>query len=87
LESQIYQLGKQIILTALQKKLVHQDESGAIFIDLTNEGLDKKILLRNDGTSMYITQDIGLAIHRYQKYSPDEMIYVVGNEQDITSST
>lgn len=82
LESQIYQLGKQIILTALQKKLVHQDESGAIFIDLTNEGLDKKILLRNDGTSMYITQDIGLAIHRYQKYSPDEMIYVVGNEQD-----
>ncbi|HQP90511.1 MAG TPA: arginine--tRNA ligase, partial [Bacteroidales bacterium] len=82
LESQIYQLGKQIILSALQKKLVHQDESGAIFIDLTNEGLDKKILLRNDGTSMYITQDIGLAIHRYQKYSPDEMIYVVGNEQD-----
>ncbi len=82
LESQIYQLGKQIILTALQKKLVHQDESGAIFIDLTNEGLDKKILLRNDGTSMYITQDIGVSIHRYQKYSPNEMIYVVGNEQD-----
>ena len=82
LESQIYQLGKQIILTALQKKLVHQDESGAIFIDLTNEGLDKKIILRNDGTSMYITQDIGVAIHRYQKYSPNEMIYVVGNEQD-----
>lgn len=82
LESQIYQLGKQIILSALQKKLVHQDESGAIFIDLTNEGLDKKILLRNDGTSMYITQDIGVAIHRYQKYSPNEMIYVVGNEQD-----
>ena len=82
LESQIYQLGKQIILSALQKKLVHKDESGAIFIDLTNEGLDKKILLRNDGTSMYITQDIGVAIHRYQKYSPNEMIYVVGNEQD-----
>jgi len=72
LESQIYQLGKQIILSALQKKLVHQDESGAIFIDLTNEGLDKKILLRNDGTSMYITQDIGVSIHRYQKYSPNE---------------
>ena len=82
LESQIYQYGKQIILSALQNGLVHQDESGAIYVDLTNEGLDKKILLRSDGTSMYITQDIGLAIHRYQKFFPDEMIYVVGNEQD-----
>jgi arginyl-tRNA synthetase len=82
LESEIYQYGKQIILSAFQNGLVHRDESGAIFIDLSEDGLDKKILLRSDGTSMYITQDIGIAVYRYQKFFPDEMIYVVGNEQD-----
>src|SRR5690606_19237782 len=82
LESELYKYGKQIILTAYQNGLLERDETGAIFINLENEGLDKKILLRADGTSMYITQDIGIAVYRYQKYCPDQMIYVVGNEQE-----
>ena len=83
-ESDLYEKGKTIILQALenQNPFIFRDETGAVVADLTSFNLDKKILLRSNGTSVYITQDIGTAIHRYEKYHPDEMIYVVGNEQE-----
>jgi arginyl-tRNA synthetase len=83
-ESDLYEKGKTNILQALenQNPFIFRDESGAVVADLTSFNLDKKILLRSNGTSVYITQDIGTAIHRYDKYHPDEMIYVVGNEQE-----
>lgn len=81
-ESQVYNLGKDIIRRNLEKNIVKQDEDGSVYIDLTDVGLDKKILLRSDGTSVYITQDIGLIIERYNEYKFDKHIYVVGNEQD-----
>ncbi len=81
-ESETYQLGKQYILEGLKKGIFFKKEDGSVWIDLTNEGLDEKLLLRSDGTSVYITQDIGTAIARYNEYKPDLMIYVVGNEQN-----
>ena len=80
-ESETYLLGKQNVYDALDKGLVTKDPDNSIWIDLTDEGLDRKILLRKDGTSVYITQDIGTAITRHEQYSPDRMVYVVGNEQ------
>ncbi len=81
-ESEIYKLGKEIVLKALENNLCYKREDGAIEIDLTNYNLGKKVLIRADGTSIYITQDIGLAKLKYDEFKPDLSIYVVGSEQE-----
>ncbi len=81
-ESQTYLLGKENVLEGLKNRVLIQKEDTSVWADLTNDGLDQKILLRSDGTSVYITQDIGTAILRYNEFKPDIMTYVVGNEQD-----
>lgn len=82
-ESNTYLLGKEVVAQGLQKGVFYRKEDGSVWVDLTDEGLDEKIVLRADGTSVYITQDIGTALQRVQDY-PDVggMVYVVGNEQD-----
>ncbi len=80
-ESETYKLGKKIILQQLEKGIVQQAEDGSVFIDLSDVNLDKKILLRSDGTSVYITQDIGNAVLRYEEYKFDRHYYVVADEQ------
>jgi arginyl-tRNA synthetase len=81
-ESQTYLLGKSLVLEGLQRGIFEKHEDGSVWCDLTEDGLDKKILLRSDGTSVYMTQDIGTAHQRYDEYNFDEHIYVVGNEQN-----
>lgn len=81
-ESQTYKLGKEMVLNNLEKGLLQQDPDNSVWIDLTAEGLDRKLLLRKDGTSVYITQDIGTAIQRFEQYHFNKHIYVVGNEQN-----
>lgn len=81
-ESQTYLLGKAEVVEGLNRGIFHKKENGSVWIDLTSEGLDEKLLLRADGTSVYITQDIGTAIQRYKEFNFDEHIYVVGNEQE-----
>ena len=81
-ESQTYLKGKAKVLEGLEKGVFEKHEDGSVWADLTDEGLDKKILLRSDGTSVYITQDIGTAQMRFTDYPIDKMIYVVGNEQN-----
>ena len=81
-ESNTYLLGKQVIADGLAKKIFYQKEDGSVWVDLTDEGLDEKLLLRADGTAVYITQDIGTAIERYQDYQFGHMIYTVADEQD-----
>lgn len=81
-ESQTYEAGKAFVNEALKKGLVTKRADGAVIIDLKDEGLDEKVLLRADGTSVYITQDLALAHKRMQDKNPDLMIYVVGQEQD-----
>ncbi|MCS6935590.1 MAG: arginine--tRNA ligase [Chitinophagales bacterium] len=81
-ESETYKLGKDIIEEGLQKGIFKKRADGAVVIDLTEEGLDEKVLLRSDGTSIYITQDLGTAELRYREFNMDKMIYVVANEQD-----
>ncbi|MBI2632832.1 MAG: arginine--tRNA ligase [Parcubacteria group bacterium] len=81
-ESDIYELGKKIIRKALKKGLCYKRDDGAIEIDLTPYGLDKKVLLRADGTSIYITQDIGLAELKQKKYKPTQSLYIVASEQN-----
>lgn len=81
-ESQTYNLGKSFVLEGEQKGTFKKRADGAIIADFTGDGLDEKVLLRADGTSIYITQDIGTAILRYDEFSMDKMIYVVMNEQD-----
>lgn len=81
-ESETYLLGKSIVLDGLAKGVFFRKDDGSIWIDLTSDGLDQKLLLRADGTSVYITQDIGTAIERYNEYKFHEHIYVVGNEQE-----
>lgn len=80
-ESDTYLLGKDRVVRQMSTGTVKLNEDGSASIDLTEEGLDEKILLRSDGTSVYITQDIGTAIQRYEEYNFDKQIYVVGNEQ------
>ncbi|MDY6293168.1 MAG: arginine--tRNA ligase [Bacteroidales bacterium] len=81
-ESQTYLEGKEKVEEGLEKGVFYRKEDGSVWADLTADGLDHKILLRSDGTSVYITQDIGTAKLRYQDYPIDKMIYVVGNEQN-----
>lgn len=81
-ESETYLLGKDIVAQGLNDGVVEKRADNSIWINLTDEGLDEKLLLRADGTSVYITQDIGTAIMRHNEYNPDKMIYVVGNEQN-----
>ncbi|MBQ7162719.1 MAG: arginine--tRNA ligase, partial [Bacteroidales bacterium] len=81
-ESNTYLLGKDKVLEGLEKGLFFRKEDGSVWADLTDSGLDQKVLLRSDGTSVYMTQDIGTANLRFQEYPIDKMIYVVGNEQN-----
>jgi len=82
-ESQTYLLGKNLVEEGLHKGIFYKKEDGSVWIDLTAEGLDHKLLLRSDGTSVYITQDIGTAIERFKEFPQlDALIYTVGNEQD-----
>lgn len=81
-ESQTYLLGKSIVQQGLDAGVFYRRPDGSVWIDLTSDGLDEKLLLRSDGTSVYMTQDIGTAIERYNEYKFDEHIYVVGNEQE-----
>ena len=81
-ESDTYLEGKEKVLEGLQKGLFYRRDDGSVWADLTGEGLDEKLLLRSDGTSVYMTQDIGTAKLRYEDYPIDRMIYVVGNEQN-----
>jgi arginyl-tRNA synthetase len=82
-ESQTYLLGKEIVQEGLTKNVFYKKENGSVAIDLTKEGLDEKVVLRSDGTSVYITQDLGTAIDRFKEYPQlSQLIYTVGNEQD-----
>ncbi len=82
-ESNTYLLGKEIVEEGLSKGIFYKKENGSVAIDLTKEGLDEKIVLRADGTSVYITQDLGTAIKRFKEFPKvRQMIYTVGNEQD-----
>jgi len=82
-ESDTYILGKGIVEEGLKKNVFYKKEDGSVWIDLTSDGLDEKLLLRADGTSVYITQDIGTAVERYKDFpSVNGMIYTVGNEQE-----
>jgi arginyl-tRNA synthetase len=81
-ESSTYTRGKSLVSEGLQKNVFYRKEDGSVWVDLTSEGLDEKLLLRGDGTSVYMTQDIGTAYLRYEDFAPKKMIYVVGNEQN-----
>ena len=81
-ESETYLEGKEKVMEGLEKGFFYRREDGSVWADLTKEGLDEKLLLRSDGTSVYMTQDIGTAKLRFQDYPIDKMIYVVGNEQN-----
>ncbi|PKO99404.1 MAG: arginine--tRNA ligase, partial [Bacteroidetes bacterium HGW-Bacteroidetes-9] len=81
-ESQTYLLGKKIVEEGLEKGVLTKKADGSVWIDLTAEGLDEKLLLRSDGTSVYMTQDLGTAQLRSDDFAPQKLIYVVGNEQN-----
>lgn len=81
-ESDTYLLGKSIVMEGLSKGVLFHKEDKSIWCDLTADGLDEKLLLRSDGTSVYMTQDLGTAEQRHNIYNPEKMIYVVGNEQN-----
>jgi arginyl-tRNA synthetase len=81
-ESDTYKEGKEIVLKALKNKLLYKNDDGSVWADLTDEGLDQKLLLRSDGTAVYMTQDLATAASRHNDYNFDKCIYVVGNEQN-----
>ncbi len=81
-ESQTYLLGKKLVNDGVEKGVFYKKEDGSVWCDLTSDGLDEKLLLRSDGTSVYMTQDLGTAHQRFNEYSFNEHIYVVGNEQN-----
>ncbi len=81
-ESQTYLLGKSLVEEGLAKEVFYRREDNSVWIDLTGDGLDEKLLLRGDGTSVYMTQDLGTAFRRFEDNKLDDMIYVVGNEQN-----
>ncbi len=81
-ESQTYLLGKSLVEEGLAKEVFYRREDNSVWIDLTGDGLDEKLLLRGDGTSVYMTQDLGTAFRRFEDNKLDDMVYVVGNEQN-----
>jgi len=81
-ESDTYLLGKKVVEEGIQKSVFYKKEDGSVWCDLSDEGLDEKLVLRKDGTAVYITQDIGTAIERFEEFKIDGMIYTVGNEQE-----
>lgn len=81
-ESDTYLLGKETVAEGLKKKVFYKKEDSSVWIDLTSDGLDNKLLLRADGTSVYMTQDIGTAIRRHKDHPFGQLVYVVGNEQE-----
>jgi len=81
-ESDTYKLGKEIVLDALEKNILYQNADSSIWADLTPDGLDQKLLIRSDGTTVYMTQDLGTAVDRFNEYNFSKSIYVVGNEQN-----
>ena len=81
-ESQTYLLGKALVQKGLDMGVFERHDDGSVWCDLTADGLDQKLLLRSDGTSVYMTQDLGTAERRFEEYNLDELIYVVGNEQN-----
>ena len=81
-ESETYLLGKEVVNEGLAKGVFFKKEDGSVWIDLTADGLDQKLVLRSDGTSVYITQDIGTAVQRAKEYHFNKLVYVVGNEQE-----
>ncbi|MDR6404507.1 MULTISPECIES: arginine--tRNA ligase [Chryseobacterium] len=81
-ESNTYILGKDLIQEGLDKGVLYQKEDGSVWCDLTDDGLDQKLLLRSDGTSVYMTQDLGTAVERFKQNNIQKLIYTVGNEQD-----
>ena len=81
-ESQTYLLGKSLVQDGLDKGVFYRKEDGSVWINLEGDGLDHKLLLRGDGTSVYMTQDLGTALSRFEENKLDDMIYVVGNEQN-----
>ena len=80
-ESELYEFGRTEVLRGLAAGVFTKGDDGAVYVDLEDVGLDRKYLLRSDGTSIYITQDIGTAIHRHESWPYDRLVYVVGNEQ------
>ncbi len=81
-ESETYLLGRDLVEQGLTKNVFEKEADGSVWIDLTAYGLDRKIVQRKDGTSVYITQDIGLAVNKYEEYKCDQSIYVIGDEQN-----
>jgi arginyl-tRNA synthetase len=81
-ESDTYLLGKKFVERGLEKGILYRKEDGSVWIDLTDEGLDQKLLLRRDGTSVYMTQDLGLAEDKYNEFPYDQSIYVIADEQN-----
>lgn len=81
-ESETYLLGKELVQEGLDKGVFQKQDDGSVWIDLTDAKLDKKLLLRSDGTSLYITQDLGTAELKYEEFGIDRSVYVIGNEQD-----
>ena len=82
LESENFSKGRDLVLQGLEKNIFYKKPDGSVWVDLTEDGLDEKVLLRSDGTSVYITQDIGVAKQRYTDFGMDTSVYVVANEQD-----
>jgi arginyl-tRNA synthetase len=81
-ESQTYLLGKKFVEIGLEKGVFYKKDDGSVWVDLTDEGLDEKLVLRGDGTSVYITQDLGLAHQKYEEFHYDQSIYVIADEQN-----
>ena len=81
-ESETYLLGRKFVEMGLEKGVFYRKDDGSVWIDLTAEGLDEKLVLRKDGTSVYITQDLGLAQQKYEEFHYDQSIYVIGDEQN-----
>ena len=81
-ESETYTIGRDIVTSALRDNILYKMVDSSIWVDLSAEGLDQKLLLRSDGTAVYMTQDLGTAVERHREYNFDKCIYVVGNEQN-----
>lgn len=86
-ESDTYLLGKKTVEDGLAQEVFYQKRDGSVWVDLTEEGLDEKLLLRSDGTSVYMTQDIGTALLRNEDFAPDKMVYIVADEQNYHFDT